>query len=545
MKELYLLIKDRHIKGTGYQVLGLTVALIGLYLGVFISGGTHNTWEQLNLITIVGASYYFHTNSLIFALGAAFLMGPMMPMDVSNHIVQEPENMVARLLIYILFSQVSGAFFAHQENLHRNLLDRTSRDDFTGLFNRSLIVSKLADMVANFEHFYLVIVKIDNLDGIGKYVDLEMTKLISDKVIATLNKELGLEEMYSIGFGEYCFTINAKDFKESIGKLDCLSRYSFNNISIGDYNFNLVTKVGVVFNDKGDNEPLKLLNNARMALDQGEEYGSGIFYYDNSQAIYNRQSYEVANCLLSALDNHEFYLVYQPITSLETRKVECVEALIRWDRKTKEPVGPGIFIEIAEKIGLIPKITKWVVIQCVAQLKHWHKIGIEIQISINITVREIEDDSFVNWLTSYLNGQKIDPKSIKLEITERVFSANSNRLNAILEKLRLEGFSISIDDFGTGYNSLMTFAKIPMDSIKIDKYFTDNLENPQTYAMVKAIIDFNHQLRKNVIIEGVETKKQILMLEALGADQIQGYYFSKPLSPYEFQEYYFQKNRSR
>lgn len=545
MKELYLLIKARHIKKTSYQVLGLLLALFVVYLVVYLTGGTHAPWPQLNLVVIAGASYYFQMYSFLFASIAAFLMGPMMPLDVKNGVLQLPIDMIGRLAIYLAFSLVFGTFFAHDEKLHKTLIDITSRDSFSGLLNRNIMVSQLQEMIASWNSFYLVIVKIANLDGIGKYVAQEQGKQISDAVIATLKRELGPLDLYATGFGEYSFVIDKRNFKSAISRLDQLVRFSFKNMAVGDYNFNLITKVGVVLHDHGEGNPQKLLNSARVALDQGEEFESGVYYYDNYQAYSNRQSYEVANSLLLALDNREFYLVYQPITNLENRQVECVEALIRWDRKDKEQIGPGVFIEIAEKIGLISRITKWVVIQSVAQLKHWNKIGIDIQVSINITVREIEDDKFVDWLTSYVKGQNILPELIKLEITERVFSANSSKLEEILAKLRLQGFSVSVDDFGTGYNSLLTFAKIPMDSIKIDKYFTDNLENPQIYAMVKAIIDFVHQLEINVIIEGVETKNQIRLLETLAADQVQGYYFSKPLNPYELQEYYFQaKNRN-
>ena len=538
MEELYLLIKSKYVKKTSYQVLGLVVALMAIYLLVYLSGGTTTTWAQLNLFIIVFASYYFQMNSYLFALAAALFMGPLMPMDVSNHIYQTPINMFGRLVIYLLFALCSGVFFVRNEKLNRNLIDFTSRDGFSGLLNRNIMITMVENRIASWNCFYLVIVKIANLEGIEKYVTGENTRQLSDEIVATLKNELKIDEIFAVGFGEYGFVIEKNRFHHLISRLDYLIRYGYKSLAVGEYNFNLVTKVAVVLHEGDNSNPQTLLNNARMALDQGEEFDSGIYYYDNSQVVSNRQSFEVANSLVKALDNHEFYLVFQPITNLEDRQVECVEALIRWNRKNLEPIGPGVFIEIAEKIGMIGKITKWVVIQSVAQIKHWHKIGIDVQVSINITVREIEDDRFVDWLTSYVDSQKIARQSIKLEITERVFSSNSAKLESIANRLQSQGFAISVDDFGSGYNSLLTFAKIPMDSIKIDKYFTDNLENPQIYALVKAIIDFVHKLDKNVIIEGVETKKQVDLLEKLKADQIQGYYFSKPLSPYEFQEYY-------
>lgn len=543
MDQIVELLEKKRIHKTSYQLLGLVLALLVIYLIVYLSGGTTTTWAQLNLIVIVVSGYYFGKGSLVIAGLAAFLMGPLMPLEVGGGINQDLANMAGRLAIYLAFALSSGVFFSRDAKLHRSLIEITSRDDFSGLLNKNILISHLSELINQWDCFYLIIVKVDNLDGIGKYVDVNLTKRINDALIATLKKDLVLTEIYSVGFGEYCFVMKKEPFKNGIGRLDFLIRHQFKNLKVDNYDFNLITKAGVVLHDDLKDSPLSLLNNTRVALDQGDEFDSGIYFYDNYQALSNRQSYEVANSLLSAIANNEFYLLFQPITNLQDNRITCVEVLIRWNRPGKEPIGPAIFIEIAEKIGMITQISKWVVIQGIKQLKHWHKIGIQVQLSINITVKEIENDQFVDWLTSYVAKEKIAPSCIKLEITERVFTANGPKLEKILTKLRKQGFAISVDDFGTGYNSLLTFAKIPMDSIKIDKYFTDNLENLQIHSLVKAIIDFIHELEKNVIIEGVETKSQIKLLENLQADEIQGYYFFKPLSPYEFQEYYFKNHR--
>lgn len=246
--------------------------------------------------------------------------------------------------------------------------------------------------------------------------------------------------------------------------------------------------------------------------------------------------------MVSAIKNNEFYLVYQPIINIQENRIDGAEVLLRWDRGVRKPIAPNIFIDVAEKIGLITEISKWVIEKNIIQRNKWSSKGIEINTSINLTAQEITDDSFCEWLRNLIETHHIDRTKIGIEITERVFSTDEKMLKDVLLDIKRKGYYILIDDFGTGYNSLMTIGNIPSDIIKIDKYFIDHIDEIGMKKIVKHTIEGCHEMGKKVVAEGVETKKQVEILEEMGCDKLQGYYFSKPLLPEDFEQFYMNFN---
>lgn len=248
--------------------------------------------------------------------------------------------------------------------------------------------------------------------------------------------------------------------------------------------------------------------------------------------------HEVASSLLNAINNNEFFVVYQPIINLNDNSISSVEVLARWDRGDRKTVGPGIFIKIAEETGLIQKITKEIIKKHFNQLANWKEENIQIKSSINITGDELTDNSLIRWLEEFVDENNIDRSNLGIEITERVLSNDGNKLNGILSYLKTIGYSISIDDFGTGHNTLRDLVGMQADIIKIDKYFIDRIHEKHTKSLIKYTIELVHEMGMLVVAEGVETKEQLNVLKELGCDEIQGYYFSKPLMPDDFANYY-------
>lgn len=248
--------------------------------------------------------------------------------------------------------------------------------------------------------------------------------------------------------------------------------------------------------------------------------------------------YEIAGSLHKALNNNEFYLVYQPKINIQENKISGVEVLLRWDRGDKKPVGPGVFIDVAEKIGLIRDISKYVIENVIKQIKIWEKENISIHCSINLTAQELTDQELIEWAVGKIESHDIDRSMIEIEITERVLNKEFEKINKHLEYLREIGYKISIDDFGTGYNSLMMIGMIHYDVLKIDKFFLDRMCNFENRELVRKIIDYVHVLDKKVVAEGVETEEQLNFLKEYGCDEVQGYYFSKPLLAEDFAKFY-------
>jgi EAL domain-containing protein (putative c-di-GMP-specific phosphodiesterase class I) len=238
------------------------------------------------------------------------------------------------------------------------------------------------------------------------------------------------------------------------------------------------------------------------------------------------------NQLRHALDNGEFVLHYQPKMNLASGKLTSAEALIRWnDPNTGLLVPPGQFIPLLEETGLILEVGQWALRQAVADYLRWRDAGLEaLRIAVNVSPLQLRDSAFVTQIEQVLGADPRAQGSIELEITESLVMAdvqnNIERLNAI----RALDVTIAIDDFGTGFSSLSYLAKLPVDTLKIDRSFVIEMTaGQQGLALVQTIITLAHSLKLKVVAEGVETEEQSRFLGLLSCDEIQGYLISKPL----------------
>lgn len=194
-------------------------------------------------------------------------------------------------------------------------------------------------------------------------------------------------------------------------------------------------------------------------------------------------------------------------------------------------------MDIAERIGLVKEISKWVIESNFDQTSIWRDKGLKIRSAVNLTSTEILDDDFRAWVKDIIDEKGYDRNDYTIELTERMLSGNNKRLKDVLTGLREMGYRVAIDDFGTGYNSLLTIGEIPFDIIKIDKYFIDRLEEPEIMTIVKHIIHTAHELGGKVVAEGVERREQVNILRRMDCDLYQGFYFSRPLLPEDFVDY--------
>ena len=236
--------------------------------------------------------------------------------------------------------------------------------------------------------------------------------------------------------------------------------------------------------------------------------------------------------LRQALYNNELELLYQPQIHLGDRLKFGVEALIRWDHATLGFVSPEKFIAIAEERGLIYEVGSWVIETAFQQLIDWSSVSEKpIKMAINISAKQIEDQRFVRDLSLLVDKYKIAPDMVELEITESIAMVNPQQSIKTLDEIRSIGFALAIDDFGTGYSSLSYIKNLPIQTLKLDRAFIENLEEDVDNAKIcKAAISLSHDLGLRFIAEGVETKGQARYLADNGCDVLQGYYFCRPVS---------------
>ncbi len=236
--------------------------------------------------------------------------------------------------------------------------------------------------------------------------------------------------------------------------------------------------------------------------------------------------------LQQAIRYNLLHLNYQPIVSLTTGKISGFEALVRWNHPQKGNISPEKFIPISEETGSIVQLGKWVLAEACARFKQWQKSFpklITFDISVNLSGIQLSNPDFLNQIDNLLETLELNGEYLKLEITESILMENATAVTNILKSLKERKIKLCIDDFGTGYSSLSYLRYLPIDTLKVDRSFISNKINKKNLNILKTIINLAHSLELDVVAEGVETEEQLLMLQSLGCEYGQGYFFSKPL----------------
>lgn len=297
---------------------------------------------------------------------------------------------------------------------------------------------------------------------------------------------------------------------------------------------NVSCSVGVsVFPDDAQEIDM-LMRHADSAMYQAKKHGRNKTQFFTKEINAGMQArLSIENHLRNAVDHRELILHYQPRISATTGKVTGVESLVRWQHPSNGLLLPNAFIPIAEESGLIVPMGEWILREACRQHLEWRDAGLgAIPVSVNLSAIQLKDDSLVLLLDTVLKEYAVDPAQLEFEITESVLMENMQDTAKILEKFKSRGVALSIDDFGTGYSSLNYLHRLPIDTLKIDKSFVqDMLDDPNDLKIIKSIINLGHSLGLNVVAEGVEHEEEAKALRFAGCDNFQGYYFSHPLAP--------------
>ena len=297
--------------------------------------------------------------------------------------------------------------------------------------------------------------------------------------------------------------------------------------------------IGIVTLDASHSTAEDLVRDADVAMYAAKKQGQGkwaIFDLSMRQAAVDMLL--MRNALKHALTRNEFYLVYQPIFSATSQRIEGVETLVRWHHPVLGNVPPDIFIEVAEDIGIIHELGRWVMLTACAELQSWNaSVAHALKLNVNVSGVELNHVGFVAQVAHILQCTSFNPHYLQIEITESVFLNEPETVAIALTDLRNLGVHIALDDFGTGYSSLGYIDRYPIDSIKIDRSFvTRMMTHPRTVAIVKSILSLGSALDVAIVAEGVETREQLDRLQTLGCPFVQGYLLSPPLHGEEMKQ---------
>ncbi|PLR92544.1 DUF4084 domain-containing protein [Bacillus sp. T33-2] len=294
---------------------------------------------------------------------------------------------------------------------------------------------------------------------------------------------------------------------------------------------NLSISVGISLFPLNGKTSEELIKQADTAMYLAKETGRNNFkFYTSTLKDAYTAKLNMENRLRKAIDMNHFTLHYQPQLNIETGKVTCVEALLRWEDPHKRIISPGEFIPIAEETGLILPIGEWVLSTACKQMRYWNHAGYpDLRIAVNISPRQFQQKNFVEMIKKVLTDTGLNPQNLEIEITETLAMYNIEQVMQKLESLRRIGVHISIDDFGTGHSSLAYLKEFPIQTLKIAREFIVDFHAPANKAIITTIIMMAKNLNLNVIAEGVETEEQFSFLKAHECNEIQGYFYSKPL----------------
>jgi diguanylate cyclase (GGDEF)-like protein/PAS domain S-box-containing protein len=423
---------------------------------------------------------------------------------------------------------------------HDALLHSATHDDLTGLRNRAYLLQCLhaAVSVSPSPHRRI---------GALLYLDLDDFKGVNDRLGHaagdTLLREVSQRLTSCLRASDVLARIAGDEFvmlvadAEDVSFLEKLAQRIQTRLAAplpAQFSpFRLSGSLGAVFISTDYNNAEDVLQDADAAMYAAKRSGKGRFViFQNEMREHMMNTLELRNDLLAAQTNNNFKVHYQPIFHIGTRSIVGVEALLRWTHPVRGDIPPSEFIPLAEKIGLISDIDRWVRNQCFFQFSEWRRRypGLLLRLNINVSAMELRDKDFVSQLVNISEKYNFPLRNLEIEITEGVLLDESPRTMEILKTLRERGICVALDDFGTGYSSLAYIANYEIDSIKIDKSFvTKMLGDRKTMVVLESISFLARRLNLNIVAEGIETEEQLSALQNLGCSFAQGYHLGRPL----------------
>lgn len=437
--------------------------------------------------------------------------------------------------------ETAGSFNRMMDTISR----LTFYDPLTNLPNRLMFNSRLKWEIIKADREYgkvaVIIFDIDKFENINNTLGHEagdrLLKCVADKISGHLKENAFVSR---IGDDKFAIMLSGIDSEnDAIYTAEELLNLIKQPWSVDKNRFYITAGIGIAFYPKDATDSDNLFRNAYSAMQKAKKTSRDIYeLYDKSMNAQLIDQLNLDSSMHYALENGEFSVYYQPQVDAKTREIIGCEALLRWNHPEMGIVPPAKFIPIAETNGLIIPIGEWVLRTACRQGKLWQKQGYKpIHVSINISALQLIQGNFIDIVSDILTETGLAPEYLELEITESVAAKNSEYIAPILKSLRDMGVRIALDDFGIGYSSLNYLKNFPVNNLKIDRNFVQDIDsNPVNASIVSAILTIGHNLMLDVTAEGIETEVQYEILKNGNCDLIQGYLFSEPVPKDEFEK---------
>ncbi|MEN9871592.1 MAG: hypothetical protein RLZZ171_2584 [Cyanobacteriota bacterium] len=386
--------------------------------------------------------------------------------------------------------------------------------------------------------FAVLLLSIDRFHNIKRSLGYEISDKLLMAIARRLEKciiDLDTNVVARIGEDEFALLITElKNQHDVINRAERLYRELIKPFEINGATVCSTVSIGISLNQAHNREPEKMLRWADTAMQYAKaNFAKTSVLFNETMESTAVEKLRLENDLQRAIDNHQLYLNYQPIVSLDTGKINCLEALVRWQHDSLGIIPPDKFIPICEETGQIIALGQWVMSEACGQLVTWQESfagDSPLTMSVNLSRIQIYHPELIPQIDNLLESLNMAGRDLKLEITESTLMENTSAVTRVLEQLKEREIKLCLDDFGTGYSSLNYLRYLPVDTVKIDRSFIGPEINNTNYDIVKAIINLAHSLGLDVIAEGIETEAQLKILKSLGCEYGQGYLFAHPLN---------------
>ena len=432
-----------------------------------------------------------------------------------------------------------------RENYEKVLLHQANHDSLTGLPNRQLLFDRLNQAIAyvdrNSNMLALMLIDLDSFkpinDTLGHIAGDALLKEVAGRLQACLRK---YDTVARFGGDEFVLIVN------DMPDIHDIVRFADKVLDMFQRPFDILGKpvcatasIGIAIYPLQSTSTDSLLKMADTAMYQAKSDGGNVYrFFTESMSIKQDRRALLENKLKAALEREEYLAHYQPRIDVATRKIIGMEALMRWQPIDEQLAYPADFFSILEESGMIVPVGEWLLEKICEQNRAWHDAGLpQLRVAVNISEKQFKQDDFADRVSKALSNSRLEPRFLEIELPEQIIMNNVSESISRLKKLKSTGVTISVDNFGTGYSSLTHLNRLPIDDIQIDKSLINCIISDENDAnVVSAIISMGHSLGKNMVAEGVESEEQFMFLAHRRCKEMQGHFFSRPLSPTEFEK---------
>ncbi len=500
----------------------------------------YNEKDRHGLIEVKGTSYYWAVSDLPDPEYQLVMLEPAG--DEEARIVSTLRNRLLSSGFIILWfavwiSLILGSKISHRLEEQNEMLEHQAlHDSLTGLPNRLLLHDRINQVLLQSERqqkfFALFLMDLNHFkevnDTLGHQYGDELLKMVSQRLQFAIREQ---DTIARLGGDEFAVLMPDTDLPGAELCARRMMKAMEAPFNINDVATESKASIGISLYPDHGAAAETLMQYADVAMYQAKRSHSGYAIYNPSQNRHTVRRLKLMNDIRDAIENNVITAFYQPLVNYDKHKVEGVEVLSRWHHPELGHIYPDEFIPLVEQVGLIRTLSMQILRQALKDCQLWSDRGMHLKISVNMSAQCLQDLRLPEEINSILQMYDTKPDVIQFEITESALMHDLSRARKILDVLNEMGFGLAIDDFGTGFSSMAYLKNLPVDTLKIDKSFIDDLiESQSDRAIVKSVIELGHNLRCQVVAEGVETQQVLELLDDMGVDLIQGYVFSPALS---------------